>query len=189
MAVLRISEIKRTLTDDREIAAYLAGMGIDYECWELPSKASDAASSEAILAFYSREIDALKKRGGYVTADVVDVRPDTPGLDQMLARFRSEHWHNEDEVRFIVDGRGVFHVHPTDPMSGPVVAIEVGPGDMIRVPTGTLHWFDLCAERRIRAIRLFQDPGGWTPYYTESGVDRGYQPVCMGRQELPGASK
>ena len=185
MAVLRISEIQRALTDDHEIAAYLAGIGIDYERWNLPSSVADAASSGAILSFYSREIDALKQRGGYVTADVVDVRPDTPGLEQMLARFRSEHWHNEDEVRFIVDGRGVFHVHPP---TGPVVAIEVGPGDMIRVPTGTLHWFDLCADRRIRAIRLFQDPGGWTPYYTESGVDRGYQPVCMGQQDVPGAA-
>ena len=183
MAVLRISEIHRTITDDREIAAYLAGIGIDYERWELPSSASDGATSEAILAFYSREIETLKERGGYVTADVVDVRPDTPGLDQMLTRFRSEHWHDEDEVRFIVEGRGVFHVHP---QNGPVVAIEVGPGDMIRVPTGTLHWFDLCADRRIRAIRLFQDPSGWTPYYTGSGVDRGYQPVCLGRQDVAG---
>jgi 1,2-dihydroxy-3-keto-5-methylthiopentene dioxygenase len=186
MAVVRISEIQRTLTDQREITAYLAGIGIDYESWELPSGASEAASSDAILAFYSREIEALKQRGGYVTADVIDVRPDTPGLDQMLDRFRSEHWHNEDEVRFIVEGRGVFHVHPK---TGPVVGIEVGPGDMIRVPCGTLHWFDLCADRRIRAIRLFQDSGGWTPYYTESGVDRGYQPVCLGSQDIPGVAR
>ena len=53
-------------------------------------------------------------------------------------------------------------------------------GDLIRVPRGTHHWFDLCAEKRIRAIRLFQDPSGWTPHYTESGVDRGFQPLCFG---------
>jgi 1,2-dihydroxy-3-keto-5-methylthiopentene dioxygenase len=61
-----------------------------------------------------------------------------------------------------------------------VVALEVGPGDLIRVPRGTHHWFDLCADRRIRAIRLFQDQSGWTPHYTESGVDRGFQPICFG---------
>ena len=53
-------------------------------------------------------------------------------------------------------------------------------GDLISVPRGTLHWFDLCADRRIRAIRLFQDSSGWTPHYTDSGVDANFQPVCFG---------
>jgi 1,2-dihydroxy-3-keto-5-methylthiopentene dioxygenase len=95
----------------------------------------------------------------------------------MLARFRTEHTHEEDEVRFIIKGAGVFHLNPG---GGPVFAIEVGPGDLIRVPSGTPHWFDLCAERRICAIRLFQNPSGWTPQYTNSGVDRDFQPVCFG---------
>ena len=57
---------------------------------------------------------------------------------------------------------------------------EVEGGDLIRVPKGTHHWFDLCVDRRIRAIRLFQDPSGWTPHYTQSGVDKDFQPVCFG---------
>ena len=68
-------------------------------------------------------------------------------------------------------------------------AIEVGPGDLIRVPRGTWHWFDLCAERRIRAIRLFQDPSGWTPHYTDSGAERGREPVCLGPQWLAGVTR
>jgi 1,2-dihydroxy-3-keto-5-methylthiopentene dioxygenase len=95
----------------------------------------------------------------------------------MLARFNREHWHDEDEVRFIIQGRGIFHVHPKN---APVVAIEVGAGDLIRVPRGTWHWFDLCGDRQIRAIRLFQDKAGWTPQYTDSGVDAGFEPVCLG---------
>ena len=43
-------------------------------------------------------------------------------------------------------------------------------------------------ERRIRAIRLFQDPSGWTPHYTESGVDAGFQPVCFGPSYVPTGS-
>ena len=66
-----------------------------------------------------------------------------------------------------------------------MVAIEVGAGDLIRVPLGTHHWFDLCSDRCIRAIRLFQDPAGWTPHYTGSGVDRGYEPVCFGPTYIP----
>ena len=76
----------------------------------------------------------------------------------------------------------MFHIHPAE---GPVLAIEVEAGDLIRVPKGTHHWFDLCGDRRIRAIRLFQDPSGWTPHYTQSGVDRRFQPVCFGPAYFP----
>jgi len=113
------------------------------------------------LRAYEGQVSELKRRGGYVTADVIDVKPDTPGLDTMLAKFNIEHRHDEDEVRYIIAGRGLFHIHPA---SGPVIAIEVEAGDLIRVPRGTLHWFDLCGDRRIRAIRLFQDATGWTPH-------------------------
>ena len=113
---------------------------------------------------------------------MIDVRPETPGLDAMLAKFNREHWHDEDEVRFIVEGRGLFHISPP---GGPVFAIEVEAGDLIRVPRGTHHWFDLCSDRRIRAIRLFEDPSGWTPHYTDSGIDQNFQPVCFGPSYFP----
>jgi 1,2-dihydroxy-3-keto-5-methylthiopentene dioxygenase len=100
----------------------------------------------------------------------------------MLAKFSSEHWHDEDEVRFIIAGHGLFHIHP---QNGPVIAIEVGAGDLIRVPRDTRHWFNLCADRRIRAIRLFQDAAGWTPRYTESGTDKNFAPLCLGLSHLP----
>ena len=182
MAIVRIPDENRTLQDAAVISSYLAERGIEYERWiPEPAVASDA-SQDALLAAYAPKIDALKARGGYVVADVVDVKAETPGLEAMLARFNSEHWHDEDEVRLIVEGRGLFHIHPTE---GPVFAIEVEAGDLIRVPTGTLHWFDLCGDRRIRAIRLFQDPSGWTPHYTASGVDRGFQPLCFGPAYFP----
>ena len=186
MATLRIIDEDRTLRDRREVAQYLAGIGIDYERWEPSHPVGPDASTEEILSAYSSEIERLKGRGGYVAADVIDVKPHTPGLEAMLAKFNSEHWHDEDEVRFIIHGRGVFHIHPRE---GPVVAIEVEAGDLIRVPRGTWHWFDLCPDREIRAIRLFQDASGWTPHYTQSGVDRNYQPVCLGPAYFPSLTR
>ena len=114
--------------------------------------------------------------------DIIDVNPDTPGLNAMLAKFNIEHYHDEDEVRYIIDGRGLFHIHP---QQGPVVEIEVETGDLIRVPRDTLHWFNLCGDQRIRAIRLFKDISGWTPYYTHSEIDRKYEPVCWGPWYIP----
>jgi 1,2-dihydroxy-3-keto-5-methylthiopentene dioxygenase len=186
MALVRIPAENRTITDDAELTAFLAGCGIEYERTtpEVPLPAG--APADAVLAAYRTKIQELNARGGYVTADVIDVFPDTPGLDAMLQRFNSEHWHDEDEVRFIVEGRGLFHVHPPGKA---VFAIEVEAGDLIRVPKGTHHWFDLCTDRRIRAIRLFQDKSGWTPHYTNTGVDRGFQPLCFGPAYLaPGAA-
>jgi len=177
MATVRIPDEDRTLTQEHEIRSYLSGVGITYEHWTPAHVLPDGASAQEVLAAYAPEIERLKAAGGYVAADVIDVAPDTPGLDTMLNRFSTEHWHDEDEVRFIVAGRGLFHIHPRE---GNVLSVTVEAGDLLRVPRGTWHWFDLCREKRIRAIRLFQDPSGWTPHYTESGTDRHYDPVCFG---------
>jgi 1,2-dihydroxy-3-keto-5-methylthiopentene dioxygenase len=182
MALVTIRDEGKRLTNRNEIAAYLTGCGIDYEQWIPAHPVAADASAEEILRTYSKEIEELKVRGGYVTADVIDVGPETPGLEAMLAKFNREHWHDEDEVRFIISGHGLFHIHPK---TGPVVAIEVEAGDLIRVPRGTWHWFNLCADRRIRAIRLFQDVAGWTPQYTDSRADENFQPVCFGVSHLP----
>ena len=182
MALLKIPDEDRTLTDAEAVRGFLADVGIEYErTGASPGLTADSTSQE-ILSAWAPKIDELKARGGYVVADVIDVKPDTPNLDAMLKRFSSEHWHDEDEVRFIIEGRGLFHIHPA---KGPVFAIEVEAGDLIRVPRGTHHWFDLCSDRRIRAIRLFQDPSGWTPHYTRSGVDARFQPLCFGPAYFP----
>ena len=182
MALLKIPEEDRTLTSPDDVREYLAENGIEYERTGLAPGVTAESTSAEILEAWTQKIDELKQRGGYVVADVIDVKPETPNLDTMLKKFSSEHWHDEDEVRLIVEGRGLFHIHPKDK---PVFALEVEAGDLIRVPRGTHHWFDLCGERRIRAIRLFQDPSGWTPHYTESGEDTKFQPLCFGPAYIP----
>lgn len=171
MAIVNVPDENLVLHETEEIKNYLAKIGIDYERWEAKAEVSPDAAAEEILAAYKHEIERLKASGGYVTADVIDIKPETPNLESMLQRFRPEHWHDEDEVRFIVKGHGRFHIAPPN---GRVAAITMEPGDLIRVPRGTFHWFDLCEDRTVRAIRLFQDVAGWTPHYTESGVEQKY---------------
>jgi 1,2-dihydroxy-3-keto-5-methylthiopentene dioxygenase len=186
MAVVKVPALNQIIDEPGAVTAFLAAHGIDFERWPVDRPLDRTATSEMLLEAYKDEIDALKARGGYATADVIDVRPETPNLETMLAKFSREHWHDEDEVRFIVEGRGLFHVHPP---AGDVFAIEVTAGDLIRVPRGTHHWFDLCADRRIRAIRLFQDASGWTPHYTDTGIDHGFQPVCFGPSYLSSSAR
>lgn len=183
MAVVTIVDDNRKFTDEQSIRECLTSYGIDYERWTPEHELATDAPAEEVLKAYYKEIDKLKAQGGYVTADVINVTPETPGLDEMLAKFDREHWHDEDEVRFVIAGHGMFHINGDKG----VIAIEVGPGDLIRVPRGTRHWFNLCSDRRIRAIRLFQDVSGWTPHYTETLIDRQYQPQCFGLSHLPGS--
>src|SRR5262245_56917895 len=181
MATVTLRDQQQTITDFAGISSFLGQHGIWYRRFEAVDRLPEEATDEDILAAYREPIEQLKASGGYVTADVINVHPATPGLDAMLNRFNKEHWHDEDEVRFVVGGRGLFHVHPPE---GPVFSIEVERGDMIRVPRGTHHWFDLCTDRQIRAIRLFQNTSGWTPQYMESHVDERYQPICFSFQDI-----
>jgi len=183
MAIVTVPAEARRITERAAIKAFLADHGLAYDVWPLEDRVDPAAPAEQILAAYAPEIDVLKERGGFVTADVIDVYPETPGLDAMLAKFSKEHTHTEDEIRFILQGSGVFHINPGD---RPVFGIEVHAGDLISVPMGTRHWFDLCGDRRIRAIRLFQDTSGWTPHYVADAVHAGYEPLCLGPSMLPG---
>lgn len=171
MAVVTIPDKNLTLTDESELKSYLASINIDYARWENLKNVSADASESEILAAYADEIEKLKKSGGYVTADVINIVPETPNLETMLDKFRPEHWHDEDEVRFIVKGCGIFHIAPEN---GDITAVKMTAGDLIRVPKGTKHWFDLDENKSVRAIRLFQDVSGWMPHYTESGRERKY---------------
>ncbi len=171
MAVVTIPDKNLTLTSEEEIRNHLASIGIDYERWENVKNVSADASADEILDAYFEEVEKLKAKGGYVTADVIDIKPDIPNLDAMLDKFRPEHWHDEDEVRFIVKGCGIFHIAPEN---DDVTAVKMTAGDLIRVPRGTRHWFDLDETGTVRAIRLFQDVSGWMPHYTESGREKKY---------------
>ena len=111
MAILNIPDENHLLQNYDEVRDYLAGINIIYEYWKPVADLPQDASTEEVLSAYSKQINELKRRGGYVTADVISVNKNTPGLDAMLAKFNIEHRHDEDEVRYILSGRGLFHIH------------------------------------------------------------------------------
>ncbi len=181
MAVVSMAEDGTAVTEEAAVRELLATVGVEYERWDM-SRVGEDATAKAVLAAYAEEVEELKARCGFVAADVVDITPELPGLEAMLAKFDKEHTHSDDEVRFVIGGRGIFFLNGGQ---GNVLSVEVMPGDMIRIPRGTTHWFTLCTERRIRAIRWFQDPAGWSPNYTWSGVDREFEPLCFGPAYIP----
>lgn len=186
MAIVTISDEGRRIEDPAEISEFLKPYGISHEHWDVEGRLEKEATDETILDTYAPEIERLKVEGGYVTADVINVNPKTPNLQALLDKFNKEHTHSEDEVRFVVAGRGVFHIHGQSQEAGDqVFAVQVESGDLLNVPRDTRHWFDLCEDRQIRCIRLFQDKSGWTPHYIDGGIHEKYQPLCWGPDFLP----
>jgi 1,2-dihydroxy-3-keto-5-methylthiopentene dioxygenase len=109
-------------------------------------------------------LDELRTRRGYVTQDEVALRPETPNLDGILAKFDPEHLHTDDEVRFVLEGEGIFDIRSNDERWMRVI---VEAGDLIVVPAGKNHRFELTNKRAIRCARLFKDQSGWTPVYRQ----------------------
>jgi 1,2-dihydroxy-3-keto-5-methylthiopentene dioxygenase len=186
MASVFVPSQQRKIDSPVEISEFLEPFGIWYEHWQVDGRLSPTATDQDILNEYAGEIDAIKKKGGFMTADVINVNANTPNLDAMLQKFNKEHTHHEDEVRFTVSGRGIFHLHPE---GGPVFGVTVEKGDMINVPCGMKHWFNLCDDRHIRCIRFFEDPSGWTPHYVEQSVHGEYNPMCFGAMDVASSTQ
>lgn len=144
----------------------LAPIGVDFERWEASAPVAAGDPPEKIMDAYRADIDRLVAERGFQSVDVVSIAPDHPQRGQMRAKFLDEHFHKEDEVRFFVDGSGLFTLH----VDGRVYEVLCEKGDLISVPDGTTHWFDMGPEPRFVAIRFFTDPEGWVGHFTGSDI-------------------
>ena len=153
-------------TDFTVIRAALTEIGVGFERWSAARPLAGGATAEDVLDAYAGEIERLKTEGGYVTVDVVRMLPDHPQRDAIRAKFLAEHTHRDDEVRFFVEGAGLFCLH----VGGEVHQLLAEAGDLVRVPAGARHWFDTGPAPFFTAIRLFIDPAGWEARYTGDDI-------------------
>jgi 1,2-dihydroxy-3-keto-5-methylthiopentene dioxygenase len=153
-------------TDQAEIARRLAEEGVRFAQWRATQAVKAGDAPELVLEAYKSDIDRLREEGGYVTVDVISLNSDHPDKVALRQKFLSEHRHTEDEVRFFVDGHGLFTLHIKDK----VYEVLCEKGDLISVPANTTHWFDMGPNPRFVAIRLFNNPEGWVAKYTGSDI-------------------
>ena len=151
-----------TLDEHAAIAAELGKIGVRFEQWEANEPIAPGASQDEVIAAYRSDIDRLTREAGYQAVDVISLAPDHPDRATLRQKFLSEHTHSEDEVRFFVAGSGQFTLH----VDGKVYDILCEQGDLIGVPDGTRHWFDMSESPYFVAIRLFTNKEGWVANFT-----------------------
>jgi len=154
------------IRDAAEIAKVLGGLGVEFEQWEANKPLADDADQDAVMAAYQESIEVLNKRYGFESKDVVALRPDNPKKDEFRQKFLAEHTHADFEVRFFVDGSGLFYLH----VGNKVYLVLCEKGDLISVPANTTHWFDMGSKPNFKCIRLFTTADGWVGNFTGSEI-------------------
>ncbi|MFM1799492.1 MAG: hypothetical protein RLZZ117_1770 [Cyanobacteriota bacterium] len=152
--------------DPATIGEALGQRGIAFERWPARAALAAEATEAEILAAYAPEIARVQTTGHYPTVDAIRLGPDHPDRETLRQKFLSEHVHSEDEVRFFVEGRGLFCLH----IGGEVLQVLCETSDFLRVPAGTRHWFDMGSAPRFTAIRFFDNPAGWVAQFTGDSI-------------------
>lgn len=148
--------------DAEAIREQLNAAGVRFERWEANQELGDAPEPETVLAAYQHEIEKLVAEKNYQSWDVISMRANHPEKAALREKFLSEHTHGEDEVRFFVEGAGLFCLH----LDGKVYQVLCEKNDLISVPAGTPHWFDMGSQPNFTAIRIFDNPEGWVAKFT-----------------------
>lgn len=141
-------------------------------------------------------VDKLAAERGYKNRDQVCVSPATMGdvYEEKVKMFFAEHLHEDEEIRYILDGEGYFDVRGQE---DEWIRICLNKDDMIILPAGIYHRFttneqNVCAIatmdracgavvlgcvsltfllQYVKAMRLFQDEPKWTPLNRGAEVD------------------
>lgn len=157
-------------SDGERIARELNAVGVRFERWAADAELPKGADQQTVLDAYKSSIDKLVAECGYQTMDVIRLERGTPNTEPMRKKFLDEHQHSEDEVRFFVEGRGAFYLH----LGGRVYQAVCVKGDLISVPAGTKHWFDMGEDPEFTAIRLFNNQEGWVANFTGDTIARSF---------------
>ena len=157
-----------------EIAAELGAVGVRFEQWDIGvSLPPTGAPDSDVLGAFSEDIRRVKDEAGYVSVDVARLqRGDESQADWdakvggARPKFLAEHTHRDDEVRYFVEGQGAFYLR----LAGNVLIVVCEAGDLIAVPAGTRHWFDMGTDPGFTALRFFRDPEGWVGDFTGDDI-------------------
>lgn len=170
MTTIRIQGKNEVIENQVDVVKYLSEQGVIYEHWnigKLDERFRDRyvlseEDKKQILTVFKEEIEDISARRGYQACDIISLSEQTPNLEELLRNFQQEHHHTDDEVRFIVNGHGVFVIQGSD---GDFFEVHLNPGDLISVPENIRHYFTLSEDKKVVAVRIFVTREGWVPIY------------------------
>jgi 1,2-dihydroxy-3-keto-5-methylthiopentene dioxygenase len=155
----------KVLTHVDDIQSTLAEHGVRFERWQ-PSPIEKGASDAEMIAAYQAQIDAL----GYAAVEVISMTHDHPQKDELRAQYLDERTYSEDEVRFFIAGQGLFTLHVGDYVYG----VRCEKNDLLVIPAGLPHWFDMGEHPHFVALRLFNSAKGGVPAFTGDDSAAGF---------------
>ncbi|KAF2095186.1 1,2-dihydroxy-3-keto-5-methylthiopentene dioxygenase [Rhizodiscina lignyota] len=122
-------------------------------------------SKLGILAFNYPSVDdvnAVAQQRGYKNRDEITISPEKMGniYEEKVKTFFHEHLHEDEEIRYIIDGGGYFDVRGKD---DDWVRIKLDKNDLMIMPAGIYHRFTTDEKNYTKAMRLFKDEPKWTP--------------------------
>jgi len=144
----------------------LDSLGVKFERWPVEQHIAHDAGEAQIKKIYADEIANLNQYFGFQSVDVVSLTPDHPQAAAARQKFLAEHTHADFEIRFFVDGDGLFYLHPNEN----VYLVLCEKGDLISVPANTPHWFDMGTRPDFKCIRFFTTDNGWEASFTGSEI-------------------
>jgi len=167
-------------TEFSDIETNLKAIGVQFERWTTTQVLDSNASNDTVLNAYADSIERLKTQYGFQAADVIKLDSTHPDKVAMREKFLNEHTHSEFEVRFFVEGRGLFYLHVGDQIFG----VLCEKGDLISVPANVTHWFDMGENPHLACIRLFTNPEGWVANFTNNNISKLFPTLDDLQQEL-----
>lgn len=98
------------------------------------------------------------KNRDYITLDAKTFPGGENALNEKLNIFFDEHIHEDEEIRYIMDGSGFFDVRDGNDNW---IRAKVEKNDMLILPAGIYHRFTLTSDKYVKALRLFKDEPKW----------------------------
>ena len=109
-----------------------------------------------------QELTKIRQDRGYNYMDLLDLCPEkVENYEQKLKNFYTEHIHQDEEIRYCLEGSGYFDVRDKDDRW---IRILIKAGDLIILPAGIYHRFTLDPSNYVKLMRLFKGEPVWTAY-------------------------
>ncbi|KAF2199312.1 1,2-dihydroxy-3-keto-5-methylthiopentene dioxygenase [Delitschia confertaspora ATCC 74209] len=108
------------------------------------------------------DVDALAMERDYKNRDEVTISPEAMGdiYEEKVKNFFHEHLHEDEEIRYILDGAGFFDVRNE---GDEWIRIRLEKNDLMIMPAGIYHRFTTDSMNYTKAMRLFKEDPKWTP--------------------------